>query len=106
MLTITPQEGGAVARLLLDGELDLSTAGDLASAVEESLADRTLERIVVDLHGVRFCDSSGIEALLVAQDLAASAGLPLVTEETSDVITRILKVCGVWEVLTGTQPAL
>jgi anti-sigma B factor antagonist len=48
--------------LRVSGELDLGTIGALQSAVEERLGPGA--RIVLDLEGLRFCDSTGLGAII------------------------------------------
>src|SRR5918999_2784812 len=47
------------------GELDLATAPKLCAALDQARADR-VKRLVVDLTGVDFCDSTGLRALIGA----------------------------------------
>ena len=51
--------------ILPKGELDMSTAGKLEDAVRAAEATDA-RRIVIDLTGVTFMDSSGLKALLEA----------------------------------------
>jgi stage II sporulation protein AA (anti-sigma F factor antagonist) len=57
----TPDERTAVVSVA--GELDLGNVDQLAAAVDP-VVERGLERLVVEVHGLRFADSSAI-ALLV-----------------------------------------
>ena len=55
---LLPAEGGA--RIVkLDGELDITTIDDLDEAVKP-IIDAGPERLVVDVSGLRFADSSAI----------------------------------------------
>src|SRR3954463_10143822 len=54
------------ARLLeVFGELDLATAPKLCAALDAARIHR-VKRLVIDLTGVDFCDSTGLRALLGA----------------------------------------
>jgi len=48
------------------GEIDVYTAPRLQVALAEALAGRVPARIVVDMSGVGFCDSTGLNVLLAA----------------------------------------
>jgi anti-sigma B factor antagonist len=82
-------------RLLVSGELDLFREADLLRALDEVLADTTPERLVLDVRGVLFLDSSGLRALLMCRDRARSVGVPLVLAVAPGPVTRLLDVAGV-----------
>jgi anti-sigma B factor antagonist len=60
--SITRSTHGAVEVVTLEGELDMSTAQEVAETLDELAAARN--PIVVDLTALAFIDSSGIHALL------------------------------------------
>jgi anti-sigma B factor antagonist len=70
--TVTVHEAD-VAVLALHGELDSDTAAVLHSALDR-LLDRPTPRIVVDLAGLRFCDSVGLSAFLLGWHRAGHMG--------------------------------
>ena len=92
---------GAELIFFLRGELDLSnveTARSRLATVEE---DETLERIVIDLHGLEFIDSTGIEWLIRSiQHSQANSDRIRVTQSTRDV-QRLLEITGVSSYLPG-----
>jgi anti-sigma B factor antagonist len=53
------------------GELDTATGGRMRSALERSLNKRGVDRIVLDLRRLRFCDSAGLAVVLTSHRLAA-----------------------------------
>jgi anti-anti-sigma factor len=53
--------------LVLQGELDINTAPDLESALVR-LCDAGVREIEIDLRGLTFIDSTGIRAILSAQE--------------------------------------
>jgi anti-anti-sigma factor len=61
--------------LTVRGELDLSTCGDLATAIDTQLA--AVSHLVIDLTPTRFIDSSGARALVRAAKQATTAGVEL-----------------------------
>lgn len=60
-----------------EGEVDLATADVLSTLLAEVLAERP-SKVVVDLAGVSFLDSTGIKCLLAAQTAATAGGCRLV----------------------------
>lgn len=82
-------------RVLVSGELDLYREAQLRSCVDAVLTDGTPERLVLDVCGLQFLDSSGLRAFLTCRDRARSAGVPLVLAVTAGPVTRLLDVAGV-----------
>ncbi len=76
--------------LKLDGEVDVSTAPLLRSALEDALAAD--QRVVVDMAGVTFFDAAGLRVVLqVAAGLNGAAPLTLLHAER---VERILELVG------------
>jgi anti-sigma B factor antagonist len=87
------------ARILLEGEIDVSTADALSNLLAEVLAERP-SKVVVDLAGVSFLDSTGIKCLLVAQAAAeVTDGCKLVVRRPTRAIRQIFTICDVAETL-------
>jgi anti-sigma B factor antagonist len=82
-------------RLLVRGELDGYREADLREAVDDLLADKRPQRLVLDLCGLQFLDSSGLRALLMCRDRSRSAGVPLALAVTPGPVTRLLDIAGV-----------
>ncbi len=59
--------------LTVRGDLDLDTAPAVRNALDQALA-RPHPRIVVDLSGLQFCDSTGLSAFVVGGNHAAAQG--------------------------------
>ncbi|MFI2608419.1 STAS domain-containing protein [Kitasatospora sp. NPDC018619] len=88
---IRPWALGAV--LVLLGELDLDSAGDLRTALDRVLAEAGAV-VVVDCAGLEFCDSTGLNALLRAQARAAAAGHRIELARPRPLILRMLELTG------------
>jgi anti-sigma B factor antagonist len=57
------------------GDLDLATADRFRVDVAEAIAGRSALRLVLDLSGLVFCDSTGVGALVgIYKDVRAGAG--------------------------------
>jgi anti-anti-sigma factor len=80
------------ATVVLVGELDPHSADSLSEALHELGADASVDRVVVDLAAVGFIDSSGLRALLSADEALASAGSKLVLRSPSDAVRRLLEI--------------
>ena len=75
-----------VTLLRLEGELDLASAPELSSAVQQAFAGAA-QPVVLDMAAVGFIDSTGVRTLLEAQQLA---GRDLVLMAPSGAVTRVL----------------
>ncbi|WP_345279026.1 STAS domain-containing protein [Streptomyces gulbargensis] len=88
--------------LLIRGELDLVTSPRVRRRVHEVVA-RGRHDLVVDLSGVRFCDSSGVGVLIASRRLLRSCGgrlrlilpEPGTPDEAYPHVGRVLAALGV-----------
>jgi len=95
-IDVSHDEGGQV-RVVVRGEVDLAEAPKL----EEVLGQLDGKDIVVDLAGLTFIDSSGIGALVRAQNAAAAHECTLRTVGEHGIVRRALEVVGLFDVLHG-----
>jgi anti-anti-sigma factor len=84
--------------LLLRGELDLATAAGLESTVL-GLFVEGVSAVELDLSRLTFMDSTGLRAVLRAQELCAEHGCDFLVIPGSGQVLRLLE-------LTGTIDAL
>jgi anti-anti-sigma factor len=91
-LTVKTVRDGAVCTLILSGELDFSTAGELLQHAARVLDDR-IERFVLDLAGVTFLDCAGVRALAIATCFAPS-GCLVIIRSLSPPARRIIALLG------------
>ena len=103
-MRIVRLDDGGVTRLLLHGELDIATGDDFEEQVARVFTDRPQE-LVVDLGGLTFCDSSGIDVLLAARETAQRAGIVFRVMRPCGIVLRSLTVTGVLEMLTKDPAA-
>ena len=80
------------AVVLLAGELDPHSADSLAEALHELVADDSIRRVVLDLSGVAFIDSSGLRVLLSAHEELNAGDANLVLRSPSDAVRRLLEI--------------
>ncbi|BEL07677.1 hypothetical protein Q0Z83_058680 [Actinoplanes sichuanensis] len=99
-MRIVRLDDGGTTRLILRGELDLDTGDMFQDQVARALADRPGE-LVVDIGGLTFCDSSGIDVLIGAQQAAGRAGIGFRTTMPRGIVLRSLTVTGVLPFLIG-----
>jgi anti-anti-sigma factor len=94
---LVAQEGGAMAllrltctdrALLVEGDVDLANADELAEALRQSIASGVR---TVDLSGVSFLDSEGLRTLMRAA-LTMDGQAPLVLRGPSRSVRRLLDV--------------
>jgi anti-anti-sigma factor len=82
-----------IAVLHLRGELDADTAAYLRTELAD-LVDRPVPRIVVDLEGLRFCDSVGLSAFVVSKQAITARGGWLSFAAASPFLGGLMKTVG------------
>ena len=87
------QRSGGIARLVLFGELDLTTGEEFAAAFRDAALDS--DAVLVDLRGLAFMDSTGIRGLMRAKALADGSGVRLAVLNGSGPPHRVLELAGV-----------
>lgn len=103
-LTITTEVDDQVARLALEGELDLASAGQVESHLA-SLDQQSLKRIVIDLDGLAFIDSTGLRTLIQADARTRERGCELWLRPGDESIQRVFELTGALDVLTFESSA-
>lgn len=88
----TPQEH----RLLLYGELDVTTAQDLLGAARDELLQGATT-LTLDLGSLDFLDSTGLGAVLQIASICDQRGVPLVLLSPRRNARRLLAMAGVSE---------
>lgn len=94
-LAVSRSQVGGVHVVTVTGEVDMLTEPTMSQAVESVIAGSDGRAVVIDLSGVSFFSSTGMSALLRAQDLASRRGISLgiVAEGTGQVL-RTLQLTG------------
>lgn len=95
-----------ISSALVDGSVTISLQGefDLASArqMEEhfaSIDEQAPSRVVIDLGGLAFIDSSGLRVLLLADARARERGYELVLLPGQEPVQRVFEMTGALDVL-------
>ena len=91
ILELEIEEQDGLARLLLRGELDLSTVAKVQEALQRVEADPP-PVIVLDLSKLTFLDSTGLRCLVTADQRARAAGRRLVIVRGPDAVQRVFEI--------------
>ena len=100
MKIIRHDDPGTV-RLGIHGELDLATAPLLSEHVAAALAAPPPDRLIVDVAGLTFCDSAGIDALLGARASALEWEAAFQVVGARGIVRRSMVATGVVDLLTS-----
>jgi anti-anti-sigma factor len=92
---------GPVARVVVTGEIDMACADHVHALVIEAAQREGVERVVTDLAGVTFLDSSGITALVTAKQALEEAGQGFTVAAVPADVARLLKITGVDDYLAN-----
>jgi anti-sigma B factor antagonist len=99
------QSGLAQCTLVLSGELDLACAPTLDAALERACTDQ-VKTLTLDLSKLTFMDSTGLRAILLADDLCERHDCKLVVIPGTAQIQRLFEVTGLLERLPfQSEPA-
>jgi anti-sigma B factor antagonist len=99
-LKVTTQSQGDHAVMSVAGEIDLYTAPKLHTELMTALSGTAPLRLVVDMTGVEFCDSTGMNVLLAAHRRAREDGGELQLASPRPAIRKVLQVTGLESVFT------
>jgi anti-sigma B factor antagonist len=102
-LKVTSLAQGDHIVVSVNGEIDLYTVPRLQRELAAALASAKPARLVVDLSGVDFCDSTGVNVLLAAHRQAREAGGDLELAAPRPAVRKILQVTGLEAVFTVTD---
>ena len=90
-LSIDSRRDGDAVLVVLQGELDLASAPDLERELKDAEATNP-SRISIDLSGLGFMDSTGLQALLRARERAASASYELKLRRGPHQVQRVFEL--------------
>jgi anti-sigma B factor antagonist len=100
-LKVTTRSQGDHTVISVTGEIDLYTAPKLQSELMSALSGSPA-RLIVDMSGVDFCDSTGMNVLLAAQRMAREHGGNVELSGPRPAVRKILQVTGLESVFTVT----
>jgi anti-anti-sigma factor len=90
-------------RIAPSGELDLATCDVLRVQLDE-LWEVGWTDVVVDLRGLTFMDSSGVQILVEHHRRATRTGTRFSIIDGSEPVSRVLELTGLRAVLTHARP--
>jgi anti-anti-sigma factor len=94
LLEIAVSESGGVRRLRLTGELDMAGVDQFERLLT---ADQTsgAATFVLDMRGLTFIDSSGLRALIMADQRVRAEGGRFIVVRGPDQVNQVLEMTGV-----------
>lgn len=95
MITVTHNDSTTV--VAASGSLDIATAQEFESAVQQALADGS--DVVVDLSGVVLCDSTGLGSMVRLHRRAQAAGVSLSLHHPQRAVADVLAMTGIDKVI-------
>jgi anti-anti-sigma factor len=101
LFTIRESQDDGVVHLHLGGELDLAARPQIDSIVGRRLADPAITKVVLDLTGVAFIDSSGVGTLIGCRNIADRLGKTLQAMGAQGRVAKVLELTGVGDLLRG-----
>lgn len=97
-LTVELTTDAQSAAVRLEGELDLETAVEFDRQL--AVIDGGITRLLIDLSGVAFMDSTGLGSIVRAHQSAEANGCAFVVRRGSHQVQRLFALTGVDERLT------
>jgi anti-sigma B factor antagonist len=96
-------EGRSSVTVTVTGDIDLATIRPLERARDRALAGSPT-RVLIDLRGVRFIDSSGLKFLIETDRMSRSGGWRLELFRPQQAAMRVFAVTGVEKHLPFVDP--
>ena len=90
--------------LRLSGEMDHHSAGGMRGEADKLICAERPERVVLDLSGIGFMDSSGLGFIMGRYALARELGATLVVYNPSPATQRILGLAGLGRIIPVEMP--
>jgi anti-anti-sigma factor len=99
-LRLEAKYDGPEVTITVEGDLDVSSAGELLACVSDALERLTRDRsITIDARGLSYTDSSGLAALLRARAAADELAVAFRISEPSPQLRRLAQTSGVENLL-------
>lgn len=99
---IDQQENDKEYVVYLNGELDLSVAPQLRSALE-SVVNQVEKTLILNLKGLKYIDSTGIGIIISVLKIRDELNAPFTVREIPSSIKRLFDLTGISEFLKETK---
>jgi anti-anti-sigma factor len=91
ILEVTTQDSGGQVTISLKGELDLSSVGKVQEELRRVEAEGP-PLLILDLSDLTFLDSTGLRAVVTADERARDKGRRLVVVRGPDAVQRVFAI--------------
>jgi anti-sigma B factor antagonist len=98
-LSIHTSRDGSTAIVAASGEIDLSTVGELRTAVTDAASD--CDRLRLDLSGIEFIDSTGLGGLLELRSTLRARNVVLEIAAGEGPVRQAVEITGLGELLAA-----
>ncbi len=98
-LTASVAAGESGPVIVLSGEADLTSAGQMSALITAQLSRET-RQLTIDVSGLRFADSASIRTLVLAARTLRERGGSLVLLRPQQPVTRVLALTGAEHMFT------
>lgn len=98
-MTFETERQDGVARVALFGELDMGASFSLEGELDQLLERDPVRRLVLDLRGVAFIDSTGLRLVVETEARARDEAIELVLVRGPAEVQRVFALAGLSEIL-------
>lgn len=97
MLTHERRRGTVTVQL--SGDLDHNTAAQIRNDLDALIADPAVNRLVLDLSGLQFMDSSGIGMMIGRYKTMIRRGGSIAVRTGSSQVDRLMELSGLYQII-------
>ncbi|WP_169806850.1 STAS domain-containing protein [Actinomadura macra] len=94
LLAVDVHHDGTTTELRLSGELDVATADELRHHIRMAVNAHNPHRLLLEMSGLGFADSSGLSVLVWAHQLMSERGHQLRLHHPQPQVMRVLHITG------------
>lgn len=100
------ENSGQWIRIRFAGDIDVATCDVIRETIDNALSDYPGATFLeIDVEAVPLIDSTGVGVLVVAHRQLAERGVRLFVTNPVKIVERVMKVTGVFDMLTGAASA-
>ncbi len=96
---------GSTLTVMLFGELDENSAPEVRNSLDENITPTDTKRVVLDLSGLSFMDSTGIGVLVGRYRKFRSKSVAFFISEPNTTVDKILKLSGIYTIMPPIRTA-